>query len=253
MARKNQGKVAVVTGAGSGIGRAVSLGLLSHDYRVVIAGRSRDKLQALSEESGCPQNVLVVPTDVTDPEAVEQLFQSAVSWAGRVDMLFNNAGAFSGSTPLDEVEPEEWRRMIDVNLSGVFYAAQAAFRQMKSQNPAGGRIINNGSVSAQVPRPNAIAYTASKHAITGLTKGISLEGRAYGVACGQIDIGNAATSMTAGMATGMLQADGTIRTEPTMDTANVVEAVLFMDRLPLDANVPFITITATAMPYLGRG
>lgn len=253
MARTDPGKVAVVTGAGSGIGRAVSLGLLSHGYLVVIAGRSRDKLQALAEESGCAQNVLVAPTDVTDPEAVRQLFQSAVSWAGRVDLLFNNAGAFSGATPLDEVGAGEWRRMIDVNLSGAFYCAQAAFRQMKSQSPAGGRIINNGSISAQVPRPNAIAYTASKHAITGLTKGISLEGRAHGIACGQIDIGNAATSMTAGMGTGMLQADGTIRTEPTMDTANVVEAVLFMDRLPPDANVPFITVAATTMPYLGRG
>lgn len=253
MSRSEAGKVAVVTGAGSGIGRAVSLGLLAHGYMVVLVGRTRDRLQAVAEESGRLREVLVVPTDVTDPDAVALLFRSAASWAGRVDLLFNNAGAFSGATPLDEVDAGEWRRMIDVNLSGAFYCAQAAFRQMKSQDPSGGRIINNGSISAQVPRPNAIAYTASKHAITGLTRGISLEGRAFGIACGQIDIGNAATSMTAGMAAGMLQADGTVRTEPTMDAANVVAAVLFMDRLPPDANVPFMTVTATTMPYLGRG
>lgn len=251
--QKIESKVAVVTGAGSGIGRAVSLGLLANGYMVVLAGRARDKLDAVAKESGKVDHALPVSADVTDPSSVAQLFHDAVDWAGRVDLLFNNAGAFSGATPLDEVMPSEWRRMIDVNLSGAFYAAQAAFRQMKAQAPAGGRIINNGSISAQVPRPHAIAYTASKHAITGLTKSISLEGRSHGIACGQIDIGNAATAMTAGMQVGMLQADGNIRTEPTMSTDNVVEAVLFMERLPLDANVPFLTVTATNMPYLGRG
>ncbi|MDX3978983.1 SDR family oxidoreductase, partial [Shinella sp.] len=172
---------------------------------------------------------------------------------GRIDLLFNNAGAFSGSTPIEDVSVDEWRKIMDVNLNGAFYCAQAAFRQMKKQVPGGGRIINNGSISAQTPRPKAVAYTASKHAITGLTKAISLEGRAFGISCGQIDIGNAATAMTAGMATGMLQADGSVRSEPTMDAANVVEAVLFMDRLPLEASVPFLTIAATNMPFIGRG
>lgn len=246
-------RVAVVTGAGSGIGRLVSLGLLANGYRVVLAARSLDALERVAQEGGRPDDVLVVPTDVTDPAAVDNLVKQAVSWAGRVDLLFNNAGRFSGSTPIDEVESGDWRRMIDVNLTGAFYAAQAAFRQMKVQRPSGGRIINNGSISAQVPRPNAIAYTASKHAITGLTKGISLEGRNFGIACGQIDIGNAATSMTAGMVTGMLQADGSLRSEPRMDASNVVNAILFMDRMPLEANAQFLTLTATNMPYIGRG
>ncbi len=246
-------KVAIVTGAGSGIGRVVALGLLRNGYRVALAGRSKDPLMQICQEVGQPDHVVSIPTDVTDPAAVDMLFGKAAAHFGRIDLLFNNAGAFSGSTPIEDVSVDEWRKIMDVNLNGAFYCAQAAFRQMKKQVPGGGRIINNGSISAQTPRPKAVAYTASKHAITGLTKAISLEGRAFGISCGQIDIGNAATAMTAGMATGMLQADGSVRSEPTMDAANVVEAVLFMDRLPLEASVPFLTIAATNMPFIGRG
>jgi NAD(P)-dependent dehydrogenase (short-subunit alcohol dehydrogenase family) len=246
-------RVAVVTGAGSGIGRLVALGLLAHNYAVVLAGRASEPLMHTCLKGARPDHTLVVPTDVTDPLAVENLFEMAATHFGRLDLLFNNAGAFSGSSPIDEVSPEDWRGIIDVNLTGAFYCARAAFKQMKRQRPGGGRIINNGSISAHVPRPNAIAYTASKHAITGLTKTIALEGRQFGIACGQIDIGNAATSMTAGIATGMLQADGTMRPEPTMDAANVVEAILFMAGLPLEANVPFLTVVATNMPFIGRG
>ncbi|MEO9338290.1 SDR family oxidoreductase [Mesorhizobium sp. SB112] len=246
-------KVAIVTGAGSGIGRLVALGFLAHGYRVALAGRSSDTLMETSRKAPHHDRALVIPTDVTDPVAVERLFDQTAEALGRVDLLFNNAGAFTASSPIDEVSAEDWRRLIDVNLSGAFYCAQAAFRHMKKQNPAGGRIINNGSISAQVPRPNAVAYTASKHAITGLTKAIALEGRPFDIACGQIDIGNAATSMTAGMATGMLQPDGTTRAEPTMNASNVVDAVLFMAGLPLEANVPFLTVTATSMPFIGRG
>lgn len=246
-------KVAIVTGAGSGIGRLVALGFLENNYRVVLAGRSNDTLMETSRKSRHHDRTVVIPTDVTDPVAVEKLFDRTAEELGRVDLLFNNAGVFTGSSPIDEVTAEDWRRLIDVNLSGAFYCAQAAFRRMKKQKPAGGRIINNGSISALVPRPNAVAYTASKHAITGLTKAIALEGRPFDIACGQIDIGNAATSMTVGMATGMLQADGSTRAEPTMSASNVVEAVLFMAGLPLEANVPFLTVTATSMPFIGRG
>ncbi|MDI4234182.1 SDR family NAD(P)-dependent oxidoreductase [Bradyrhizobium sp. Arg237L] len=247
------GKVAIVTGAGSGIGRLVALGLIRHDYDVVLAGRAGDRLMHTCLEGARSEHTLVVPTDVTDPLAVRHLFETVETHFNRVDLLFNNAGAFSGGSPVDEVSPEDWRKIIDVNLNGAFYCAQAAFKAMKKQRPSGGRIINNGSISAQVPRPNAVAYNTSKHAITGLTKTIALEGRPFGIACGQIDIGNAATSMTASMATGMLQADGTMRPEPTMDAANVVEAILFMAGLPLDANVPFLTVAATKMPFIGRG
>ena len=239
--------VAVVTGAGSGIGRDVARGLLGAGWEVAVAGRRE---QALVETA---PGALVVPTDVTDPDAVAALFARVRERYGRVDLLFNNAGTFGPPTPFDELPLADWEQTVATNLTGAFLCAQHAFRAMREQDPRGGRIINNGSISAQVPRPRAVAYTATKHAITGLTKAISLEGRAYDVACGQIDIGNAATEMTAAMATGVLQADGTTRVEPRMDAANVTAAVLMMAALPLDANVQFLTITATAMPFIGRG
>jgi NAD(P)-dependent dehydrogenase (short-subunit alcohol dehydrogenase family) len=239
--------VAVVTGAGSGIGREVARALLGAGWEVVLAGRRE---QALVDTSA---DALVVPTDVTDADAVGSLFGRARERYGRVDLLFNNAGTFGAPTPFDEVALADWEQAVATNLTGAFLCAQHAFRAMREQDPRGGRIINNGSISAQVPRPRAVAYTATKHAITGLTKAISLEGRAYDVACGQIDIGNAATEMTAAMAAGVLQADGATRAEPRMDAANVAAAVLMMASLPLDANVQFITITATAMPFIGRG
>jgi NAD(P)-dependent dehydrogenase (short-subunit alcohol dehydrogenase family) len=246
--------VAVVTGAGSGIGRRVALALHGAGYRVVLAGRRAaaldETLEAMGDTAG---RALVVPTDVTVPDAVEALFERAVTVFGRVDLLFNNAGSFAGGGPVDGVTAEDWRRSIDVNLTGSFLVAQAAFRRMKAQRPQGGRIINNGSISAHVPRPNAVAYTAAKHAVTGLTRAIALEGRDWNIACGQIDIGNAATDMTSAMERGMLQADGRIAPEPTIDGAHVAAAVLQMAALPLEANIPFMTIMATRMPYIGRG
>jgi NAD(P)-dependent dehydrogenase (short-subunit alcohol dehydrogenase family) len=239
--------VAVVTGAGSGIGREVARALLGAGWQVALAGRRERALVETAPEA------LVVPTDVTDPEAVGALFARVRERYGRVDLLFNNAGTFGPSAPFDELALADWNRAVATNLTGAFLCAQQAFRTMREQDPHGGRIINNGSISAQVPRPRAVAYTASKHAITGLTKAISLEGRAYDVACGQIDVGNAATEMTSAMATGVLQADGTTRPEPRMDVAHVAAAVLYMASLPLDANVQFLTITATAMPFIGRG
>jgi NAD(P)-dependent dehydrogenase (short-subunit alcohol dehydrogenase family) len=204
----------------------------------------------MSEQGG---RDLVVPTDVTDPAAVEQLFERVRGEWGRVDVLFNNAGLFGAPAPVDEFTIEQWRAVVDTNLTGSFLCAQQAFRTMKAQSPQGGRIINNGSISAHVPRPNAIAYTASKHAITGLTKAISLEGRAFNIACGQIDVGNAATELTAGISRGALQADGSVRPEATMDVRNAADAVLYMASLPLDANVQFLTVMATGMPFVGRG
>jgi NAD(P)-dependent dehydrogenase (short-subunit alcohol dehydrogenase family) len=243
--------VAVVTGAGSGIGRDVAVALSGAGYRVALAGRRDD---ALRETAELAKGVtLDVPADVRSPEQVQALFDTTVGQWGRVDLLFNNAGAFGPGGPLEDLAAADWTAVIETNLTGSFLCAQAAFRVMKNQDPQGGRIINNGSLSAHVPRPFAVAYTASKHAVTGLTKTISLEGRPYRIACGQIDIGNAATTMTGQMAAGVPQADGSIRAEPLMQTRHVTDAVLMMAALPLDANVEFLTIMATNMPFVGRG
>jgi NAD(P)-dependent dehydrogenase (short-subunit alcohol dehydrogenase family) len=247
-------RVAVVTGAGSGVGRAATLALLKDGYRVVLAGRRREKLDetaAGAAEAGA--RALVVPTDVTDPAAVKVLFDRTREAFEHLDVLFNNAGMGLPPVPLEELDYAQWKKVVDVNLNGMFLCAQAAVRLMKSQDPRGGRIINNGSISAQTPRPHSAPYTATKHAVTGLTKCIALDGRAFDIACGQIDIGNAETEMTAGMAKGVPQADGSIATEPVMDVAHVGSAVLYMANLPLDANVPFITLMATKMPLAGRG
>jgi NAD(P)-dependent dehydrogenase (short-subunit alcohol dehydrogenase family) len=239
-------RVALVTGAGSGIGRHVAHGLLEAGYRVVLAGRRRETLE---ETAAGHERAAVAPADVTDPQSVAALFSSL----DRLDVLFNNAGTFGRPGPLEDLAVEDWKAVVDTNLTGAFLCAQAAYRVMKAQDPRGGRIINNGSISAHVPRPNAIAYTATKHAITGLTRAISLEGRAHDIACGQIDIGNAATDMTTVMEQGVLQADGTIAAEPTMDVGHTAAAVVYMAGLPLDANVEFMTIMATKMPFIGRG
>jgi NAD(P)-dependent dehydrogenase (short-subunit alcohol dehydrogenase family) len=247
-------RVAVVTGAGSGIGREVAHELLEAGYLVALAGRREDALRSTAETAGSgSEGAIVVPTDVADPASVDVLFDRVRGELNRVDVLFNNAGIFGTSAPIEEVSLEDWRAVVDTNLTGAFLCAQGAFRTMKDQRPRGGRIINNGSLSAHVPRPHAVAYTATKHAITGLTRAISLEGRAYDVACGQIDIGNAATEMTAPMTKGVLQADGTVAAEPTMDARHVADAVLYMAGLPLDANVEFLTVMATGMPFIGRG
>jgi len=245
------GRVAVVTGAGSGIGRAVSIALLDAGYRVVLAGRREETL--LSTLAGYEVQGLVAPTDVTQEHAVRDLFERARDVFGRVDLLFNNAGVFGPSAAVEDVSLEQWKLVVDTNLTGAFLCAREAFRVMKEQQPKGGRIINNGSVSAQAPRPHAIAYTATKHAITGLTKAISLEGRAYGIACGQIDIGNAATELTNAFGKGALQANGSIAAEPRIELRHVSDAVLYMAGLPLDANVQFLTLMATTMPLIGRG
>jgi len=245
--------VAVVTGAGSGIGRAAALALASRGWAVVLAGRRAEALAATRAQATEGARLLVQPTDVADPAQVEALFDAAVAAFGRVDLLFNNAGTGAPPVPLEDLSLEDWRRVVDVNLTGAFLCLQAAFRRMKAQTPQGGRIINNGSISAQVPRPRSVAYTATKHAMTGLTRQASLDGRAYGIACGQIDIGNAATEMTARMSRGVLQADGRLVPEPTMDVSAVGEAVAYMAGLPPDANVQFMTVMATAMPFIGRG
>jgi NAD(P)-dependent dehydrogenase (short-subunit alcohol dehydrogenase family) len=246
--------VAVVTGAGSGIGREVTLALLGAGYAVALAGRRAEPLEATIAASGAPPDAAIaVPADVADAAAVDALFDAALERFGRIDLLFNNAGLFGRPAPFQDYAPEEWRAVVDVNLTGAFLCAQRAYRAMLAQDPRGGRIINNGSISAHVPRPNAVAYTATKHAITGLTKQLALEGRAHDIACGQIDVGNAATDMTAGIARGALQADGTTAPEATMDAANVARAVLYMAGLPLDANVLFLTVMATGMPFVGRG
>jgi NAD(P)-dependent dehydrogenase (short-subunit alcohol dehydrogenase family) len=247
------GRVAVVTGAGSGIGKAAALALLGDGWRVVLAGRRAGLLQAVAQDSGAGPRALAVPTDVTDPAAVQRLFDQAVAAFGRVDLLFNNAGINAPGVPLDELTAEQWRGVVDVNLNGMFWCLQAAFRVMKAQTPRGGRIINNGSISAHAPRPNSIAYTATKHAVTGLTKAASLDGRAFDIAVGQIDIGNAATDMAGRMARGVPQANGTIAPEPLMDVATVGQSVLYMASLPLHTNVLFHTVMATKMPFVGRG
>jgi NAD(P)-dependent dehydrogenase (short-subunit alcohol dehydrogenase family) len=246
-------RVAVVTGAGSGIGRAVCHGLLRTGWRVALAGRRTEPLRETLATAPEPHIALSAPTDVTREDEVHGLFERVRDEWGRVDLLFNNAGLFGPTVGIDELEPDRWRQVVDTNLTGCFLCAREAFAAMKAQRPAGGRIINNGSVSAQVPRPHAAAYTASKHAVTGLTKAISLEGRSFGIACGQIDVGNAATELTAGIARGALQADGSRVPEPMMDVRHAAEAVLQMAELPLDANVQFMTIMATNMPLIGRG
>ncbi|MET9132906.1 SDR family oxidoreductase [Streptomyces antibioticus] len=246
-------KVAVVTGAGSGIGRAVAAELLRTGWSVALAGRRTGPLEetaAIAPDGAC----LVVRTDVSQPDEVTALFTAVRDRFGRLDLLFNNAGTFGpGGVPFEELPYDAWRHVVDTNLNGAFLCAQAAFRQMKEQDPRGGRIINNGSVSAHTPRPHSAPYTATKHALTGLTKALSLDGRAYGIAVGQIDIGNAATGMTAGMRTGALQANGGIAPEPVMDVADVARTVRHMAELPLEANVQFATVLATGMPYVGRG
>ena len=247
-------KVAMVTGAGSGIGRASSLALLSAGYQVVLAGRRADALQetiALAGELGA--HALAVPTDATDPAAVKALFAATRAKFGRLDVLFNNAGTGAPAIPMDELTFEQWQAVVDVNLTAVFLCTQQAFALMKSQTPRGGRIINNGSISAYAPRPFSAPYTATKHAITGLTKATSLDGRAHDIACGQIDIGNAASEMTQRMTTGVPQANGTLMAEPRMDLSVVANAVVHMASLPLEANVQFMTVMATKMPFVGRG
>ena len=249
-------RIAVVTGAGSGLGREVTRALLGSGYRVALAGRREDALRetlAGADSGAAPDRAIAVPTDVADREAVAALFARVRQELGRVDLLFNNAGAFGRPAPIEDVTAEDWRAIVATNLSGAFFCAQEAYRAMKEQSPRGGRIINNGSISAHVPRPFAVGYTATKHAMTGLTKQIALEGRAHDIACGQIDIGNAATDMTAAMERGVPQADGSIAAEATMDARHVAGAVLYMAGLPLDANVLFMTVMATKMPYVGRG
>jgi NAD(P)-dependent dehydrogenase (short-subunit alcohol dehydrogenase family) len=242
-------KVALVTGAGSGIGRAASLALHAAGYRVVLAGRRASQL----EQTAANTDMLVVPTDVARPDAVRALFARTREAFGRLDVLFNNAGIGAPGVPMEELTVDQWNAVVQVNLTGAFLCAQEAIRMMKAQNPRGGRIINNGSISAHAPRPNSIAYTATKHAITGLTKAVSLDGRKYDIVCGQIDIGNAATEMAERMARGVPQANGEIAVEPLMDVQHVADAVLHMAQLPLSANVQFMTIMASKMPFVGRG
>jgi len=247
-------KIALVTGAGSGIGRQIALALLRDGYGVTLAGRRRDALEEtvkIAAEFGT--HALVAPADVSDADSVKNLFVQAKAHFGRLDLLFNNAGISSLRSSIEDISVEQWKAVVDINLTGAFLCTQEAFRIMKEQAPRGGRIINNGSISAHVPRPFSAPYTATKHAITGLTKSTSLDGRRYDIACGQIDIGNAATDMTARMQTGTMQADGSIQVEPTMHVEHVGKAILYMDSLPLDANVQFMTVMATKMPFIGRG
>ena len=246
-------RVAVVTGAGSGIGRAVALGLHRADFAVVLAGRRKAELEKTRTMADAGGKMVAVSADVSDPEAVRALFARVRDEFGRLDLLFNNAGVGAPAIPIEDLTYEQWDRVVSVNLTGAFLCAQEAIRLMKAQEPKGGRIINNGSISAYVPRPNSAPYTATKHAITGLTKSISLDGRKHDIACGQIDIGNAATELTERMATGVPQANGTVMPEPRMDLKHVAEAVLYMANLPLEANVQFMTVMATKMPYVGRG
>ena len=247
-------KVAVITGAGSGIGKASALALLREGYAVVLAGRRKDALEETAAEgksSGSP--TLVVPTDVADPAAIRALFGKTTEAFGRLDLLFNNAGLGAPPVNLEDLTYEQWKSVVDVNLTACFLCTQEAFRIMKNQQPRGGRIINNGSISAHAPRPNSAPYTATKHAITGLTKSASLDGRKYDIACGQVDVGNAETPLTARMKKGVPQANGTVAVEPTMDVDTVARAVVYMASLPLDANVQFLTVMATKMPFVARG
>lgn len=246
-------KFALVTGAGSGIGRAVALALMQADYRVALVGRREAALRETAALGAQPDQALVLAADISQPAAVAAVFEQVRAQFGRLDLLFNNAGLSAPAVPIDELSFEQWQAVIDVNLSGSFLCAQAAFKLMKAQLPRGGRIINNGSVSAQAPRPNSAPYTASKHAITGLTKSLALDGRAFDIACGQIDIGNALTEMALPMTRGVRQANGQIAVEPTMDVAHAVSAVLYMASLPLSANVQQMTVMASQMPLVGRG
>ncbi|MGH7325042.1 MAG: SDR family oxidoreductase [Candidatus Rokuibacteriota bacterium] len=246
-------KVAIVTGAGTGIGRAVAVALLQEQYDVALAGRRKELLEQTAAAGPASARALVIATDVGDPQSVRALFARTKEAFGRLDVLFNNAGMGAPGIPLEDLTYEQWKAVVDVNLTGAFLCTQEAFRIMKSQDPRGGRIINNGSISAHAPRPNSAPYTSTKHAITGLTKSTSLDGRKYDIACSQIDIGNAATEMTVPMAKGVPQAHGAIAVEPLMDVAHVASAVLYMARLPLDANVQFMTVMATKMPFVGRG
>jgi NAD(P)-dependent dehydrogenase (short-subunit alcohol dehydrogenase family) len=249
--------VAVVTGAGSGLGRSIALALLGAGWQVALAGRRPDALDQTAQAAqaaGAPaDSALAVPADVTSPPSVAALFDRVRDHWGRLDLLVNNAGVFGPAGPPDEIDLAAWQAVVDVNLTGSFLCAQHAMRMMKAQHPRGGRIINNGSISAHAPRPGSVCYTATKHAMTGLTKSLSLDGRAFDIACGQIDIGNAATEMTQPMTRGMPQANGSVAVEPVFDPRHVADAVLYMASLPLDTNVQFLTITATTMPYIGRG
>ena len=247
-------KVAIVTGAGSGIGRAVSLALLNAGWSVALAGRRADVLDETARLAGdAASRALAHPTNVADQGSVAALFEATKARFGRLDLLFNNAGTGAPPVPLEDLSLDHWKRVVDINLTGAFLCTQAAFRLMKDQDPRGGRIINNGSISAHAPRPRSVAYTATKHAITGLTRSASLDGRAYDIACGQIDIGNAGTEMTRAMSQGVMQADGRVAAEPVMDVSAVADAVLYMAGLSLDANVQFMTVMATKMPFIGRG
>jgi NAD(P)-dependent dehydrogenase (short-subunit alcohol dehydrogenase family) len=247
-------RVAIVTGAGSGIGKSVALALGKEGYAVVLAGRRKEALEGTAAESrGAGARTLVVPTDVGDAASVRALFAKTKETFRRLDVLFNNAGTGAPAVPLEDLTYEQWKTVVDANLTGVFLCTQEAFKLMKDQQPRGGRIINNGSISAHAPRPNSAPYTSTKHAVTGLTKCTALDGRKYDIACGQIDIGNAATDMTARMKKGVLQAHGAVEVEPTMDVDNVARAVVYMASLPLDANVLFLTVMATKMPFVGRG
>jgi NAD(P)-dependent dehydrogenase (short-subunit alcohol dehydrogenase family) len=246
-------KTAIVTGAGSGVGKAAALALLAAGWQVALAGRRLGPLEAVAAASGAGPRAIAIPTDVSDPQSVQALFDKVVQTCARVDLLFNNAGVSAPGVPLEDLTVEQWRSVVDINLSGMFFCIQAAFRVMKAQSPRGGRIINNGSISATTPRPNSIAYTSTKHAVTGMTKAASLDGRKYDIAVGQIDIGNAATEMAAPMARGVPQANGEIAVEPLMDVAIVGQSIVYMASLPLEANVMFHTVMATRMPFAGRG
>jgi NAD(P)-dependent dehydrogenase (short-subunit alcohol dehydrogenase family) len=247
-------KVAVVTGAGTGIGKCVALALLREGYSVILAGRRVEPLDMTAKEAGpFGSQAVVVPTDVSEPASVRALFAKTKEIFGRLDLLFNNAGTGAPSVPLEDLTYEQWKSVVDVNLTGAFLCTQEAFKLMKSQTPRGGRIINNGSISAHTPRPNSAPYTATKHAITGLTKATALDGRKYDIACGQIDIGNAATEMATPMKDGILQDSGVVAVEPTMDVEHAARAVVYMASLPLEANVQFMTVLATKMPFIGRG
>ena len=246
-------KVAIVTGAGSGIGRSVVLALLKEGYSVTLAGRKEEALQETAGYAPDRSNLLLIPSDISQPESVEELFTETKNKFGRLDLLFNNAGINTADVLLEDLSYEQWKEVVDVNLTGTFLCTREAFRIMKSQQPMGGRIINNGSISAQVPRPNSAPYTATKHGVTGLTRSTALDGRKYNIACGQIDIGNAASDMTGKMNDGVPQADGSMAPEPTMDVNNVAEAVLYMANLSPEANVLFLTVMATKMPFVGRG
>ena len=248
-----KGSIALVTGAGSGVGRATALTLCANGYTVYLSGRRADALQETAERAQSPKQLIAVPSDITDAEAVAALFDRIRQDHCRLDLLFNNAGTNTAAVPTDELDVDQWRLVIDTNLTGAFLCTRQAMALMKSQRPRGGRIINNGSVSAQVPRPNAAAYTAAKFGVAGLTRSTNLDGRAFDIACGQIDIGNAATEMTERINEGVLQPDGSVRPEPRIDVQHVADAVLYMASLSLDANVPFITVMATGMPMFGRG